>query len=61
MHCGIIQCQVQQAIRTDAYVLLSIMAIKRHSLDVTKMHPVNSSQPTLESVFKVKEAENVKN
>lgn len=61
MHYGIMQCQVQQAIRTDAYVLLSIMAIKRHSLDVTKMPPVNSSQPTLESILKVKEVENVKN
>lgn len=50
------QCQVQQAIRPDAYVLLSIMAIKRHSLDVTKMHPENSSQPPLESILKVKEA-----
>ncbi len=56
MHYGIMQCQVQQAIRTDAYILLSIMAIKRHSLDVTKMHPVNSYQPLLEPILKVKDA-----
>lgn len=52
MHYGIMRCQVQQAIKTDAYLLLkSIMAIERHALGVTRMHPVNPSQPLLEAIL----------